>query len=150
MGREVPVEDSYVIEIQLSDGKKYNLGNIDVLKNIDEKNIIVNEKGDLTKDFVIKWSNLDQVSELSVHQSIILSGFASNEENMESRDEIIIPTYGFGIYTLNKNNFNDSRGILDLVELEFRAFKIGKTNPKLLPGSEIKIHSELKKAIFFK
>ncbi|TDG37864.1 hypothetical protein EZJ43_01880 [Pedobacter changchengzhani] len=148
--RDVPVKDSYVIEIQLSDGKKYPLGTINVLKQIEEKNIIVDKKGDLTKDFVVKWNNIEQVSELSVRQSIILSGFPANEENMASRNEIIIPTYGFGIYTLNHHNFSDSEGVLDLVELEFRAFKMGKTSPILLAGSEIKIHSELKKVIFFK
>lgn len=79
----VPVTDAYRFEIILTDGKSYVLGSVKPLPENNEKDIVCKEKGNFNEDFVISWSNLKEINEISITKSVLLSTSTQTEHNYD-------------------------------------------------------------------
>jgi hypothetical protein len=147
--KDVPVKDSYVAEIQLSDGKKYHLGTVKALQEEDATNIVCAEKGDVNKPTVVTWSKLKEIDELSIFKSVRLKSSTAQAANYAYTDEIVKQIGSSGSYVFSKKDYADSTSTIGHLELSFRTTKLGKTNPKLIKGSMIAVHLKIEKTINF-
>ncbi|KIA90200.1 hypothetical protein [Kaistella jeonii] len=152
---DIPVNDTYTVEIKLTDGQKYILGTIKALSEEKIENIECDERGDLTKNTVIKWKDLKSIDELSIYTSILLKTPPKREDGSDNskdkyyeyKDEIVKKIRSSGELTFLKSKYVDATSITTGFELEFRTTKSGKMNPKLLKNSGITISTSIKKNI---
>ena len=146
---DIPVKDTYTTEIVLSNGKKYLLGAIKALQEENKESIFVDEKGDLTKNSIIKWANLREIDELSIFSSMLLNSKGDNVTTYELRDELVKKIHSTGSYVYLKKKYSDTGSTINRLELNFRTTKPGKTNPDLLEGSTINISTSIMRYINF-
>ncbi len=144
----VPVNDTYNVEIKLTDGKIYLLGSINALSEEKIENIECLEKGNFNNDFLIKWHNLKDFDELSISVGAT-EKTAPNITTMLTRDEKIIKIKNNGIYTVPKTEYRDNKSMINSITFNFRTTKKGIINPELLENSEILIKTTLEKYISF-
>lgn len=145
----VPVNDNYIVEIKMTDGKKYLLGSINALSEEKIENIECLEKGNFNNDFLIKWHNLIDIDELSVFVGMT-EKTAPNVTTMSQKDEKIIKIKNNGSYTVPKSEYKDGKLIINGITFNFRTTKNGIMNPKLLEKSRISIKTSIEKYVPFK
>nr|WP_315026297.1 hypothetical protein [uncultured Chryseobacterium sp.] len=146
-----PENEQYTLEIQLSNGKKYFLGNISTLKLSDPHNIITPEEASLQQDLSISWSHLYDVNALCIYRSFENKNDMNNNTHTfieEPTDTLKIGTEGN--YSIKKEKFSKPEGRLSVIGFKFTAQKEGKLNPLLLKGSYIKISGYHEKRVSFK
>jgi hypothetical protein len=143
----VPVNDKYIVEIKLTDGKKYLLGTINALSEEKIENIECLAKGDFNNDFLIKWHNLIDIDELSIF--VGMTEKTANVTTMSQRDEKIIKIKNNGSYIIPRSEYKDSKSTINGITFNFRTTKIGIINPKLLESSKISIKKSIEKYVPF-
>ena len=143
-----PINQMYIVEVKLSDGKRYFLGSVRSLKEEKIENIECNEVGDINNDFLIKWNNLNDIDELSVFISMA-DKTEPNITAIDYKEEKIIKINENGRYTIPKSEYRDIKSTINGIEFDFRTTKSGKTNPKLLEDSKITIKTLIEKNVRF-
>ena len=146
---DVPVKDTYTVEIVLSNGKKYLLGAIKALPQENEESIIADEKGDFNKNSLVKWVNLKEIDELSIFTSVLLKSRGDNVTRYDAKDVIVKKIPSTGSYVYPKKNYTDTGSTISHLEFVFKTTKTQKTNPDLLEGSTIKVSTSITKFILF-
>ncbi len=137
---DVPIKDKYIVEVKLTNKKKYVLGKIDALPEQNEKNIELNENGDYNKDVIIVWKDIKIAQEMRVRMSTLTKikdtkGAISFKHN--SGDEKVVKIRSEGSFTVSKQYYFKPDAITTNVSFEFKGTATGTTNPNLLKGSEI-------------
>lgn len=143
----VPVNQMYTVEIKLTDGKIYFLGSIHVLSEENIENIACDEQGDLNKDTVIRWKDLINIDEMTIHTSTLLKNSNTKDKNYSSRDVIVKKIGSNGEYIISKSGYFDSQSTVAGFQLKFTATRFGELNPKLLENSNISITTAIEKNI---
>jgi hypothetical protein len=148
-GTDVAVDDVYNFEIVLSNGKSYFLGSIKPITESRQDNIVTDDKGDLNKDFMIQWKNLNEVSEMVISRGVLLKTSTKTQQNYDYEPQIIEKIGSSGSYILPKSGFDTKKSTISSVELKFNASRSGKMNADLLEESKITISGHLDKTIDF-
>ncbi len=143
----LPVIDAFRFEIILTDGKSYVLGNVKPLSENNEKDIVCNEKGNFNEDFVISWSNLKEINEISISKSVLLSTSTQTEQYYDYEPVITKKIESSGRYIIPKSGYINSTSTISGLEIKFNAIKSGDINTSLLDDSEIKIYGYIDKRI---
>ncbi len=146
----LPLSDSYNVELQLANGKKYFLGSVNELASRKQANITYNDVGDLNKNTVITWTGLTDADELEVSSSALLKQTEPNVESSEERSELTKKIKETGVFVFPKSKYTDSISRVTNLRLNFIIKKFGTVNPELLPNSEIYISTTLEKDISFR
>lgn len=147
-----PKNDSYDLQIQLSNGKKFSLSNIPSLKLSSSGNIIYNPQASLNSNYSIQWSGLQDVNILYLSKSVKIET-KDNDSNVQTFMEQPADTIKIGPsgnYTVKKENFSKPGETLSIMSFEFTAEKTGSLNPHLLKGSSSKIRGSHEERITFK
>ncbi|WP_345991905.1 hypothetical protein AAEU33_08020 [Chryseobacterium sp. Chry.R1] len=146
-----PDNSRYNLEIQLPNGKKYNLGSGSALALSNPDNIICNRTASLNKDYFMEWSDLYDVNTLYISKSV----------QVENKQEPTITTFleepsdtitikPAGSYLIKKEKLRQPHGKLRMLIFKFTATKRGNTNPGLLKGSTFIINGNHQKVVDFK
>ncbi|MBK1898040.1 hypothetical protein [Chryseobacterium paridis] len=146
-----PANDSYELEIQLPNGKKFTLGKGSALAISSSDKIIYNKTAPLNKDYAIQWSDLYDVNQLSITKSVQVENTQDPTITMlvdEPNDTIRIATNGN--YVIKKEKLAQPNGKLRMLILKFVAKKVGNLNPHLLKGSTFIINGNHQKQVDFK
>jgi hypothetical protein len=146
----VPVDDTYHVEVKLTDRKSYFLAEIGALKEEQDATIDCEEEGDINKDFTLKWNNLKDIDELSVMTSIIVKTKNPNVTQYDSRPDKILKIGSHGSFTVPKSEYIDSTSRISILSFKFTAKRSGKMNPKLARNSEITINTAIERSANFK
>jgi hypothetical protein len=139
----------YTVEVQLTNGKKYFLGEILALREEKTENIECEEEGDFNKDFVIRWNDLKDIDELSVMTSVLLKSKDTTVTQYDYKQEKIIKIGSKGSFTVSKSEYIEADSIINNLNFRFRTTKKGKVNPELEKGSWIKISTLIEKSAHF-
>lgn len=145
----VAVNDTYTIEIHLTNGTRYLLGSVKALEEENTDNIEVKEKGDLNENTVIKWDNLKTLDQLAVSASVILKTSEKNITNYDYRPEVIKKINKKGSCTYFKSDYEDSKSNISGIEFKFSTIKQGKLNPEIAATSSISIETAFEKSVRF-
>lgn len=145
----IPVSPVYKFTITLTNGKTYNLGNLEPIAESSEKNILCAERGSPDKDFVISWNNLKEVNELSIMKSVLLNTSTKRERNYDYEPIVTKKIGTAGKYIVPISVYIDSISTIAGLEIKFNASKKGKLNPQLLEKSSIVISGHLDKNVNF-
>lgn len=146
---DIPVGQTYKVEIKLPDQKIYFLGSVDALPEENADNITYNETGDINKDFMMSWKGLKGIDELSVSISELRKNTPPNEKNYNYRPQQIIKIGSSGTYKLSKALYENDTAMISGLEFDFRTTKQGKVNPDLATGSKISISTLIEKNVNF-
>ena len=147
---KIPYSNDYTFEIILTNGASHFLGTIHSIEESNENDIVCDEKGDLNKDCIITWKNLKEINKLEINKNVKLNKpDSTNCIYITGLDEIIKKIDSKGKYIIPKAEYIKPESTINLIGFDFKAEKSGKTNHKLLEGSEIKISGQIEKIISF-
>lgn len=149
-GNVAPREHKFTFELALPDGKKFFLGETRALTLVDSRNIDCPDKGDLNKDFEIKWSKLEGISYMLVGKSVKMK--KKQEPNITTYEERHVDTVKIGPsgnYRIPKSTFENTEEQLSAVSFEFVSEYEGSLNPQLGEGSSIWTQGTTEKRAFF-
>lgn len=145
-----PKDNKFVFEIELADEKKLFLGEVQALALVSPKNIIYEEKGDLNKDFVVKWHDLEGINKLLISRSVRMK--KKEAENMTTYEERAADTTSIqstGSHVVAKSTFDNPEGQISILSMQFVAQYNGKINPLLAEGSYLSIYGEISESVSF-
>lgn len=133
-----PINNKYKLEIELPNGKRFFLAEIDALKPVKEQDVLRAKSGSLDKNFAFSWKNMGDVNQLIIEKSIITT--KPEEPNITTYNSELdtIDIKANGIYVIPKASKNTQVSILNFI-----ANQTGTVNPDLLKGSKITINGEL-------
>lgn len=145
-----PENKQYQFQIQLSNGKRFDLGTVSALKLSDPSRIIGSE-ANTNQDFSVRWSDLYEVNTLSISKTF--------EKKDKENPNITIATPGRndtvkirqdGSYSIPREKLFKTDEKLSIISMQFIARKTGTIHPLLLKGSYIKIYGNHDHSVFFK
>jgi len=126
------------LEIELPNGKRFFLAEIDALKPVKEQDVLRAKSGNLDQNFAFSWKNMGDVNQLIIEKSI--KTIKPEEPNITTYNSEMdtINIRATGNYVIPKAIKNKQVSILNFI-----ANQTGKVNPELLEGSKITITGEL-------
>lgn len=133
-----PINNKYKLEIELPNGKRFFLAEIDALKQIKEQDVLHAKNGNLDQNFDFSWKNMGDVNQLIIEKSI--KTIKPEEPNITTYNSELdtINIKANGNYVIPKASKNKQVSILNFI-----ANQTGTVNPELLKGSKITITGEL-------
>ncbi|RYD78777.1 MAG: hypothetical protein EOP55_06330 [Sphingobacteriales bacterium] len=133
-----PINNKYRLEIELPNGKKFFLAEVNALKSVKAKDVLCAENGNLDKDFTLNWKNMGDVNQLIIEKSILTIN--PKEPNITTYNSNLdtLKIGNSGSLVIPKASKNEQVSILNFI-----ANQTGTVHPRLLKDSKITITGEL-------
>lgn len=147
-----PKDNKFFFEIELSEGKKFFLAEINALELVSSKNITCSEKGDFNKDIDVRWKDLTGMNYVIISTSRKVKKKDPEAPNMisyEGQPDDTLSIQPTGQHIIAKSTFDNPLSQLSTVSFKFVAKAKGKVNPQLIKGSEINITGNIEESVFF-
>lgn len=145
-----PKDNKFYFEIELSEGKKFFLAEINALELVSSKNITCSEKGDFNKDIDVRWKDLRGMNYVIISTSRkVKKKDDPNVTTYEGQPDDTLSIQPTGQHIIAKSTFDNPLSQLSTVSFKFVATAKGNVNPQLIKGSEINIQGNIEESIFF-
>ncbi|WP_231426389.1 MULTISPECIES: hypothetical protein [Pedobacter] len=133
-----PINNKYRLEIELPNGKRFFLAEINALKPVKGQDVLHPKKGNLDNDFLFSWKNMGDVNQLIVEKSIRTKDPKEPNITTYNSDLDTAKINGSGSFIIPKSGKDEQVSILNFI-----ANQTGTVHPRLLKDSKITITGEL-------
>ncbi|MDY8135375.1 hypothetical protein [Aquimarina sp. 2201CG5-10] len=146
-GGNIPVTDSFDFEIKLPDGSIFPLSYTKAIQTIQKDNILFKEEIPLDLETKITWKEMKEFNNLIIWKSYNLNNTNSTKGGRYDKSTLHLKIKENGSHIVPVSYYKDSISTINYLSIEFQSIKSGLIHPDLIPNSNLKLISTVKRNI---